>query len=110
MRLLATYRRFLHRTRLVLGILSIPLAQSLDVATTILVGQALDQVRTSSDVDWLTTTLLLLGGAALAHAFFRFWQRWLIVVVSRWFEVRLAEPVRPPGAPRLRLPRPQPVG
>ena len=68
MRLLATYfRRFLkHRSRLVLGILSIPLAQSLDVATTILVGQALDRVRTSSDVDWLTTTLLLRGGAALA--------------------------------------------
>ena len=93
MKLLATYfRRFLkHRTRLVLGILSIPLAQSLDVATTILVGQAIDRVRTSSDVDWLTTTLVLLGGAALAHAFFRFWQRWLIVVVSRRFEVELKQ-------------------
>jgi ATP-binding cassette subfamily B multidrug efflux pump len=90
--LMSYFRRFLrHRTRLLLGVLAIPLAQSLDVATTILVGQALDRVRQSSEIDWLSTTLWLLAAAAVGHAFFRFWQRWLIVVVSRRFEVELKQ-------------------
>lgn len=90
--LLSYFQRFLrHRKRLLAGVLSIPLAQMGDVAVTILVGQAIERVRLSGTHEWLPKTLVLFAVAALAHAFFRFWQRWLVVVVSRRFEVELKQ-------------------
>ena len=80
-----------HKAPLLVGIVAIPLAQLADVLVTILVGGAIEKVRLSDNQEWLTTTLLLMAAAAVSHAFFRFWQRWLVVVVSRRFEVELKQ-------------------
>jgi ATP-binding cassette subfamily B protein len=88
----AYFKRFLrHKPRLLAGVVAIPLSQMADVAVTILVGQSIEKVRLSGTHEWLTQTLMLMAGAAIAHAFFRFWQRWLVVVVSRRFEVELKQ-------------------
>lgn len=86
--LLRFFRRFLvYRTSLILGVLCIPLAQLCDVGITLLVGDALDTAREASDTGWLTRVLLLMAAYAVGHCVMRYYQRWLIVVVSRRVEV-----------------------
>lgn len=88
--LLRFFRRFLaYRTSLLLGLLCIPLAQLCDVGITLLVGDALDRAQDASDTEWMTRVLLLMGAYAVGHSVMRFYQRWLIVVVSRRVEVDL---------------------
>lgn len=86
--LLRFFRRFLaYRTSLLLGLLCIPLAQLADVGITLLVGDALDRAKDASDAEWMTRVILLMGAYAVGHCVMRFYQRWLIVVVSRRVEV-----------------------
>jgi ATP-binding cassette subfamily B protein len=86
------FKRFLrYRGRLLCGVVAIPLAQLTDVWVTVLVGDAIDRARLSSDSEWLPRVLLLIVLAALGHGVFRYFQRWLIVVVSRRFEVDLKQ-------------------
>lgn len=88
--LLRFFKRFLvYRTTLLLGVLCIPLAQLADVAITLLVGNALDRAKDSSDAVWMRTVILSLGAYAIGHSILRFYQRWLVVVVSRRVEVDL---------------------
>ena len=86
------FQRFLaYRAPLILGFLSIPLAQSADVAVTVLIGRAINRLEGASDAEFLRKVLLLLALFALLHSTFRFFQRWLIVVVSRRVEVGLKQ-------------------
>lgn len=88
--LLRFFRRFIaYRTSLLLGIASIPLAQLADVGITLLVGGALDRAETATDAEWMRHVVMWMGIYAVAHCVFRFYQRWLIVVVSRHVEVDL---------------------
>ncbi|MDF1729603.1 MAG: ABC transporter transmembrane domain-containing protein, partial [Sulfitobacter sp.] len=84
------FQRFLrYRTRLVAGLLCIPLAQLADVGITLFIGKAIDRARTAENTDWMTSVLIWLTVFALARVVFRFLQRWLIVVLSRQVEVDL---------------------
>lgn len=84
------FRRFLvHRRSLVAGLLCIPLANLADIGVTVAIGRAIDRLRDARDVDFLPGVLLLVGLFGLCHAVFRFFQRWLVVVVSRRFECEL---------------------
>ncbi|MEM9801676.1 MAG: ABC transporter ATP-binding protein [Planctomycetota bacterium] len=88
--LIRFFGRFLrYRTSLVLGLLCIPMAQLADVGVTLLVGDALDRAQEASDAEWMRRVLLLMGAYAMCHCVLRFFQRWLIVVVSRKVEVDL---------------------
>ncbi len=82
------FKRFLlYRGALLLGLICIPLAQLADVGITLLVGNSLDRASEATDHEWLTTVLILMGVYAVSHCVMRFFQRWLIVVVSRRVEV-----------------------
>ena len=84
------FRRFLrYRGPLLLGLICIPLAQLADVAITLLVGDALDRAKDADDAEWMTRVVTLMGLYAVGHSVLRFYQRWLIVVVSRRVEVDL---------------------
>ncbi len=86
------FKRFLrYRTRLAAGLLCIPLAQLADVGITLFIGDAIDRARTADDTSWMRNVLIWLTVFALARVVFRFLQRWLIVVVSRQFEVDLKQ-------------------
>jgi ATP-binding cassette subfamily B multidrug efflux pump len=86
------FKRFLRfRTPLLLGLLSIPLAIVGDVGVTLLIGDALERARHSNSTEWLPTVMLWLVVYALVQGVFRFYQRWLIVVVSRRVEVQLKQ-------------------
>ncbi len=86
------FQRFLrYRTRLVAGLLCIPLAQLADVGITLFIGDAIDRARSADGTDWMRNVLIWLTIFALARVVFRFLQRWLIVVVSRQFEVDLKQ-------------------
>lgn len=88
--LLRFFKRFLvYRTSLLLGVLCIPLAQLADVAITLLVGNALDRAKDADDAVWMRTVILSLAAYAVGHSILRFYQRWLVVVVSRRVEVDL---------------------
>lgn len=88
--LLHYFGRFLrYRTSLLLGVLCIPLAQLADVGITLLVGDALDRAKDASDPEWIRRVVLLMAAYAVGHSVLRFYQRWLIVVVSRRVEVDL---------------------
>ncbi|MEM9383087.1 MAG: ABC transporter ATP-binding protein [Planctomycetota bacterium] len=82
------FRRFLrYRSPLLLGLLCIPLAQLADVGITVLVGNALDRAKDASDAAWMRHVLTWMAIYAVGHCVLRFYQRWLIVVVSRRVEV-----------------------
>ncbi|MEZ5976400.1 MAG: ABC transporter transmembrane domain-containing protein [Planctomycetota bacterium] len=86
------FRHFLkYRTRLLAGLVSIPLAQAADVAITVSIGNAIERARTATDTAWLTKVLWWLALYAVVRAVFRFYQRWWIVVVSRQVEVDLKQ-------------------
>ena len=84
-------RFFKYRTRLLAGLLCIPLGQLADVAMTILIGNAIERARTADDTNWMRNVILWLTMYALARVVFRFYQRWLIVVISRQVEVDLKQ-------------------
>ena len=78
-----------YRGPLLMGLVCIPLAQLADVAITLLVGDALDQAKDASDAEWMGHVLTWMAVYAVGHSVLRFYQRWLIVVVSRRVEVDL---------------------
>jgi ATP-binding cassette subfamily B protein len=87
-----TFRRFLrYRRTLLAGIVCIPLASLGDVGITIVIGDALDRLRTASDAEFLRGMVLILMGVALLRGIFRYLQRWWIVCVSRYVEVDLKQ-------------------
>ncbi|MEW6074500.1 MAG: ABC transporter ATP-binding protein [Planctomycetota bacterium] len=80
-------RRFLvHRRRLALGILCIPLVTAGEIQITVLIGDALTRLRQGDDPAFLRGLFLLLLAVAAAQGLFRFLQRHLLVGVSRFFE------------------------
>ena len=86
------FQRFLrYRTRLVAGLLCIPLAQLADIRITVYIGNAITRASTAEDTDWMRSVLIWLTVFALGRVVFRFLQRWLIVVVSRQVEVDLKQ-------------------
>lgn len=86
------FQRFLrYRATLGFGLLCIPLAQLADVAVTILIGNALERARLADSSEWMNKVILWLAVYALVQGVFRFYQRWLIVVVSRQVEVGLKQ-------------------
>ena len=86
------FQRFLRFKRpLTLGILCIPLAQLADIGVTLTIGSAIDGLEGATDRGFLVGLLALLAILALVHSVFRYFQRWLIVVVSRRFEVELKQ-------------------
>ena len=88
--LLRFFKRFLrYRVSLLLGVACIPLAQLADVMITVLVGNALDRAEGASDAEWIRRVVLLMAAYAVGHSILRFYQRWLVVVVSRRVEVDL---------------------
>lgn len=90
--LFSFFGRFLrYKRNLILGFLAIPLAQLADVWITVMIGNAIKRARTATDTEWLQRIVALLALYALAHSVFRFYQRWLLVVVSRRVEVDLKQ-------------------
>ena len=90
--LFSFFPRFLRYNRtLWFGFLCIPLAQGADVALTVIIGNAITRLKTASDTRFLAGVLGLFTLFAIAHAVFRFLQRWLLVVVSRRVEVGLKQ-------------------
>lgn len=88
--LLRFFKRFLrYRASLLLGVACIPLAQLADVLITVLVGNALDRADGATDAEWVRRVVLLMAAYAVGHSILRFYQRWLVVVVSRRVEVDL---------------------
>ena len=86
------FRRFLrHKWTLLAGFACIPLASLGDVWITRLIGQSLDRLRTGSDTEFLVGLFWMLLGVSLLRGTFRFLQRWWLVCVSRWVEVRLKQ-------------------
>lgn len=86
------FRRFLrHKWTLLAGFACIPLASLGDVWITRLIGDALDRLRTGSDAEFLVGLFWMLLGVSLLRGTFRFLQRWWLVCVSRWVEVRLKQ-------------------
>lgn len=86
------FQRFLrYRWPLILGFICIPLAQVADVGFTLYIGDALDRLETATDLGFMRRLMWLMGLYALVHSVFRFFQRWLIVVVSRRFETDLKQ-------------------
>lgn len=92
--LLSFFRRYFlrHRGTLFLGFLCIPLAQGADVWITVLIGNALNRAaEETASAEYLPRVVTLLLIAAVGHSFFRFFQRWYIVVVSRRVELDLKQ-------------------
>ncbi len=86
------FRRFLrHKWTLLAGFACIPLASLGDVWITQLIGGALDRLREGSDAEFLVGLFWMLLGVSLLRGTFRFLQRWWLVCVSRWVEVRLKQ-------------------
>ena len=59
------------------------------MAITLLVGDALAKAKEASDAEWIGHVLTWMAVYAVGHSVLRFYQRWLIVVVSRRVEVDL---------------------
>ncbi|MFN0243539.1 MAG: ABC transporter ATP-binding protein [Planctomycetota bacterium] len=86
-RLWKFFRRFLrHKKELIPGFLCIPLAQLADIAITVVIGDALDRLRTGSTTDFLATVFWSVLGLSAFKGVFRYLQRWWIVAVSRYVE------------------------
>lgn len=91
-RLWRHFGRFLrHKPQLVGGFLAIPLGTLGDVAITIVIGDALDRLRSGSTAEFLPGVVALVLGLALTRGVFRYLQRWWLVVVSRWVENELKQ-------------------
>lgn len=86
------FKRFLrYRRQLLAGFLCIPVANLADIGVTVLIGDAINRLQDSPDTEFLPGLMVLFTVFAVAHAVFRFLQRWWIVVVSRYFEVGLKQ-------------------
>ena len=86
------FRRFLRFKRpLYAGFTCVALAQLMDVLVTVLIGNAITDLTTEQTDDFMPRLMVLLVAYAIGHSIFRFFQRWLIVVVSRRFEVELKQ-------------------
>jgi ATP-binding cassette subfamily B protein len=91
-RLWTFFRRFLrHNRQLIPGFLCIPLAQLGDVAITIVIGDALDELRQGSGAELLPKAFWIVIGLSAFKGVFRFLQRWWIVAVSRYVENELKQ-------------------
>jgi ATP-binding cassette subfamily B protein len=91
-RLWKFFRRFLrHKRQLVPGFLCIPLAQLGDVGITIVIGDALDDLRQGSGAEILPKAFWIVIGLSAFKGVFRFLQRWWIVAVSRYVENELKQ-------------------
>jgi ATP-binding cassette subfamily B multidrug efflux pump len=88
-------QRFMRHPRaLSLGFVAVVLAGYIDVQITLTIGDGINQLSAASGLDdisfvWSVVGLIVLF--ALAHSIVRFFQRWLIVVVSRRVEVGLKQ-------------------
>lgn len=92
--LLRFFRRFFaYRLPLILGLVCIPLGQLADVKITLMIGEALERTRAAGEemtsAEWIEFVVLMMALYAVGHSILRFYQRWLIVVVSRRVEVDL---------------------
>ncbi len=91
-RLWKFFRRFLrHNRQLIPGFLCIPLAQLGDVGITIVIGDALDDLRQGSGAEILPKAFWIVIGLSAFKGVFRFLQRWWIVAVSRYVENELKQ-------------------
>jgi ATP-binding cassette subfamily B protein len=94
-RLWPFFRRFLrHRRHLFAGFACLPLAQLGDIAVTVVIGDALNRVKSmsaGSDASFLRGIFAIVLGLALFRGFLRYFQRWWIVMVSRWVENELKQ-------------------
>ncbi len=91
-RLYVFFLRFLrHRKRLAAGALCVPLVVLCDIRITVMIGDAIDRLRTNDDTAFLPGFFGLLLVVAAAQGTFRFLQRWWIVGVSRSVEVELKQ-------------------
>jgi ATP-binding cassette subfamily B protein len=89
-RLWPFFRRFLrHRRHLFAGFACLPLAQLGDIATTVVIGDALNRVQkmsAGSDASFLGGIFAIVLCLAAFRGVLRYFQRWWIVMVSRWVE------------------------
>jgi ATP-binding cassette subfamily B protein len=79
-----------HRRKLILGLLSILASVAVGMATPLLVGRAIDSLRTAVSRQTLLSYGLLILGASLVQGFFSYLQRMILVGMSRdiEFEIR----------------------
>jgi len=86
------FRRFLrHKRELIPGFLCIPLATLGDVVITVVIGNALDELRLGSTTDFLAGIVAIVLGLAFVRGIFRYLQRWWVVAVSRYVENELKQ-------------------
>lgn len=86
------FKRFLRFKRpLFAGFACVALAQLMDVLVTVMIGNAITDLVAGGNSDFMPRLIMLLLAYAVGHSIFRFFQRWLIVVVSRRFEVQLKQ-------------------
>jgi ATP-binding cassette subfamily B protein len=91
-RLWPFFLRFLrHRRQLVAGFLCIPLAQLGDIAITLVIGNALEKLKSGSDAAFLGGIFAIILGLSAFKGIFRYLQRWWIVAVSRYVENELKQ-------------------
>ncbi|MDZ4771646.1 MAG: ABC transporter ATP-binding protein [Planctomycetota bacterium] len=91
-RLWPFFRRFLrHKRELIPGFLCIPLATLGDVVITVVIGNALDELRLGSTTDFLAGIVAIVLGLAFVRGIFRYLQRWWVVAVSRYVENELKQ-------------------
>jgi len=86
------FQRFLRfKSPLFAGFVCVALAQLMDVLVTVMIGNAITDLVAGGNDDFMPRLMMLLFAYAVGHSVFRFFQRWLIVVVSRRFEVQLKQ-------------------
>jgi ATP-binding cassette subfamily B multidrug efflux pump len=94
-RLWPFFRRFLrHRRHLFAGFACLPLAQLGDIAVTVVIGNALNalkDMKSGSDASFLSGVFAIVLGLAAFRGVLRYFQRWWIVIVSRWVENELKQ-------------------
>jgi len=89
-RLWGFHKRFhQHRKQLIPGLLAVPLVAAAEISLTVVIGNTLTRLRDGDDTRFLAGTFGLLLAIAATGGLFRFLQRWLLVGVSRRFEVDL---------------------
>ena len=89
------FQRFLrHRRELYPGFACLPLAQLGDIAVTVVIGDALNRLKgmtAGSDTSFLAGVFGIVLGLAAFRGVLRYFQRWWIVMVSRWVENELKQ-------------------
>lgn len=89
-RLWGFHKRFYrHKRQLIPGLLAVPLVAICDIWLTVVFGDSLTRLREGSDAEFLAGVFVLLLAISALGGLFRFFQRWLLVGVSRRFEVDL---------------------